>query len=132
MSEQDVATIETQLNKVLPNSYRNLLLNYPTELIGLGSPANDVDGYSLKNNAKEIIELNKFIPGLPDFYICIGEDGCGNFFLINLKNEAIYFLDHEKVVYIDEPTLIDFKKSIEFTHKNLSYFVAHLKALFSN
>lgn len=93
-------TIESALGIRLPQQYADFMLNYPEELDNdnFGAPE-----FELLNNPERLIEENADayvdLWGYPlnkDFFI-IGNNGCGDYFLINLLNEvSVFHFSHEE------------------------------------
>lgn len=107
MTQSEINKIEVELGVGLPQHYKHFLLNYPKELLGLGSPHNGVTWLELKNQADDIIKTNKEIGcyldnGVIYNKLCIGESGGGDYYFIDLINKddtKIYFIDHECSYY---------------------------------
>lgn len=103
MTQSEIDKIEAELGVDLPQHYKHFLLNYPKELLGLGSPHNGVTWLELKNQADDIIKTNKDISchldnGVVNNKLCIGVSGGGDYYFIDLIDKddtKIYFIDHE-------------------------------------
>ena len=113
MRKSSIDKIEYELTVSLPEQYRRFLLNYPRalhqteELQGSGTSV-PLSRHVCCSKASDLIRLNRTTrenvqiwtkkgrPGRwPKHMFVIGEDGCGNYYAINLqhKNVAIYFFN---------------------------------------
>ena len=97
MKTQELEQIEVELSIVLPSDYRNLLHNYPENLM-----ESDAPDFSLMFDHNRIIEENlnarKNFWGKPlnKEVLIIGENGCGDYFLIETKNNSpVYSFFHD-------------------------------------
>lgn len=130
MNKIDIKKIEESIGKKLPESYINLLENYPDFLLTAGAPANTVCEFDLLNSSDEIIKLNSWLqndnPPLPNYLIAIGEDGGGNYFFINTKNEKIYFFDHENQDYEDDDEVINYENGLQEKYQSIQEFAQSL------
>jgi hypothetical protein len=111
---EDFATIESALNIILPNHYREFMRNYPAALaearLDLGHEQRSPEDTYLLNHPGAVIEANQSVhePGLmmvngetepwPDKYLIIGKDGSGNSWCITKGNrsKSVWFFDHEE------------------------------------
>ena len=100
---QDILGLEQSLLVKLPEDYKNFLLKYnvaePESNIykrgEFGVSVRYFFGKSQKDYF-DLIENNKTYHGrLPEKVLAIGEDSGGNLFCLNLKDESIWFWDHE-------------------------------------
>ena len=134
MTEGDVQKIEAAIGKKLPQSYKNILLNYPPELtepIGDDEPINAV---ILPDNVEQIVSNNTGsgidIYLRPTSKIIIGSDGCGNDFFIDNVDEKIYEIDHEGGKYFDEEqTKFDFLGPLTLGCENIYEYIAIWKKI---
>jgi len=130
----NVQKLENQLSVVLPEEYRQLLNDYPSQLAELdyfddasqGGPRN----FELLADPQEILELNRrerrrwpqadySHAVFPDSYFLIGWDGCGNLFALDLAAQdgtAVYEFDHEEAEWA-------------LAAESLSAFVTHLQTM---
>jgi hypothetical protein len=113
VTETDIASLEKNLNLALPEYYRQFLMNFPTQLVETRHEFSDggsepISNREFYNRVDQILYFNKDVraPGTPwneyggpwpKQYLVIGDDGCGNYWTLNLgaKREAVYFYDHE-------------------------------------
>jgi hypothetical protein len=118
MTSEDIKLINTTIGIQLPNHYVSFMLQFPKELHDLLSPYDDVIGNCLQNNESVLIRLNTSLncynsSGFIKNKFAIGEDGCGNYYFIDLvqsQNEKIYFFDHES--YDSNLTNIDWEEMV--------------------
>lgn len=114
MTAKDLATIESELNLVLPKHYREFMLNYPAAVsearLDLGDEQRSPEESYFLNHANLVIEANKRVrePGLmmvnaetepwPDKYFVIGNDGSGNLWCIlkGNRSQSVWYFDHEE------------------------------------
>jgi hypothetical protein len=101
MRLDEIQRIERELSIDLPAHYVTFLLKFE----GLNNPEFDI-GHLLYSSAEDLIEMNK----LAGFHLTdkiiknkfiIGDNGGGDFYLIDLINKAdqtVYVLDHEETV----------------------------------
>lgn len=110
MNERDIARIEKVTQHPLPNSYRELLLNFPPSLKSL-LEVNHKDVREIFTDAATIIRWNKFFRApeyeyenscgemckFPRHNIVIGANRGGDFFHLNInrKTSAVLFWCHE-------------------------------------
>jgi hypothetical protein len=110
MNQSDALQIESSLGFTLPETYRDLLLNFPADLATVFPTDSSPDERRLFDTAGPIISTNSLVrhpdhlidpddpdSRWPDRYLIIGMDiGC-NFYCINrnAKNSAVYFWFHE-------------------------------------
>ena len=126
MTESDIQKIEEAIGKMLPPSYKNILLNYPPELAEPIENDEAINVVILPNDANQLIDANlrvdKYIRATSK--ILIGSDGCGNDFLIDNIDEKIYEIDHEECKYFDtEQTQFDFLGSLKYGCENISEYI---------
>ena len=111
MNEADIVKIEDYVGLTVPESYRQLLLDYPEPLASLRWSGIRPTSFELFNKSKKILQENKFVRSStfnmeddsgethtwPNHFLVIGESGGGDYYAINLKNKkaAVYFWDHE-------------------------------------
>jgi len=96
MNIKDIEFIERKLKIVLPQFYINFMLNYPHDQY------KEVAGNSIIYDSAEIIQLNKkayhdlWDKPLSKEYFVIGENGCGDSYIIGLNGEqTIIMFNHE-------------------------------------
>ncbi|MCU4677193.1 SMI1/KNR4 family protein [Catenovulum sp. 2E275] len=92
VTQEEIESIEEKTGIKLPNSYKQVMLNYPRELLGT-----EAEGFGLLNDARVIIEENNdvrangyFGEAWPERYFIIGQNGCGDYYVIN--HESLEFL----------------------------------------
>lgn len=96
--EKKIERIEGDLQVILPQAYRELLLSFPF--------ADDPDPYDWEmfGHVNTIIGENKmyrrdgfFGPQWPAHYLVIGGDGCGNLYFLDLSkgDDVVFFADHD-------------------------------------
>lgn len=110
--ESDIARLEERLELTLPQFYREFLLNYPPVLFetktNLRWCNESLADRQLRFSIDELIYYNESvrIPDTPwtedegpwpDRYFVIGDDQCGNYWVIDLlsSEESILFYDHD-------------------------------------
>ena len=82
MNRLELEQIEKKLNVQLPMSYKKLVAPLP-----VARDRGSTKGW-LWDNPEKIIEYNLYLRqehGWPDYYFCVGEDGSGGQFLIDLR-----------------------------------------------
>ena len=132
MGEDDIQELEGAIDKKLPDFYRKFLIDYPDDLVRLGSPYNTVSELSLPNTAKRLIEINE-LENPPKDILVIGVDGLGNFYYIILNNSdnKIYLFNHEEQTFLDgKSDQIDYGKSWSFVFQNLDELIKELREQF--
>jgi len=99
MTAADIAEIEEALGFILPDSYRAVVLNYPEALAETEAP-----DFGLFDTPTAVIDTNLevrrngyFGEPWPDQYVIIGENGCGDYYVItkNATEFTVGFSDHE-------------------------------------
>lgn len=99
MNHEEIAAIERGIGIELPDSYKQIMLNYPEALL-----ESDAQDYGLLNDAEVIIEENTdvrkngyFGEPWPERYFIIGINGMGDYFVINHQEKEfqVGFADHE-------------------------------------
>jgi hypothetical protein len=99
MSPEGIARIEEALEIRVPPDYRELMLAYPAVLVELG-----IADFELLCEPEQVIAENRsirvsrrFDTTWPDAYFLIGEDGCGDFYCLDLSrlNSPVILFDHE-------------------------------------
>tara|TARA_R110002167_G_scaffold181621_1_gene382022 strand:- start:27 stop:434 length:408 start_codon:yes stop_codon:yes gene_type:complete len=132
MNQSDVSRIESSLGVGLPESYRDLLLDFPANLAAVFPSDCSPDERRLFNTPDPSISTNSLVrcpdhlidsgdpdSRWPDRYLIVGMDiGC-NFYCINrnAKHSAVFFWFHEDG---------DFEKHTA----NLSKFASELTAYY--
>lgn len=97
MKPEDIQLIETALGLKLPDSYVEVVLNYPCPEIA------DVCESGLFSDPLWVIQVNQehrrggwFGMDWPPHFFAIGDDGCGDtYFMVIGKDDRVYFADHE-------------------------------------
>ncbi len=97
MNEKDIQKIEQALGLKVPESYAQVVLNYPCP------EAEDICQHGLFNDPDLVIHSNVehrkngwFGFDWPEKHFAIGDDGCGDtYFMIMDGDERVYFADHE-------------------------------------
>lgn len=101
MKSEELNLIESKIGVMLPNCYKQALLNYPETLAGT-----EAEDFHFLTNADEIISENLevresgyFGEKWPDRYFIIGHNGCGDYYVINHTNTefSVGFADHDKM-----------------------------------
>lgn len=119
MNQDDVKKIEKNTEIKLPEFYKQVLLNYPKELVGT-----EAEDFGLLNDADVIIYENNdvrrngyFGEAWPARYFIIGQNGCGDYFVINLNGTtfSVGYACHEKMECIAYAKSLD-----EFVEKYLA------------
>jgi len=101
MTRDQIELIEKETGTKLPNGYVQVLLNYPSELLGT-----EAEDFGLLNDPVSVIEENKdvkqngfFGEPWPERYFVIGLNGCGDYYVINHQNQefTVGFACHESM-----------------------------------
>ncbi|EGR2301167.1 hypothetical protein D0814_13180 [Vibrio parahaemolyticus] len=101
MKSEELSLIESKIEVVLPNSYKQALLNYPETLFGT-----EAEDFHFLTNANEIISENLevrengyFGEKWPDRHFIIGHNGCGDYYVINHTNTefSVGLADQDKM-----------------------------------
>ena len=101
MTPKDIENIEALTNLKLPQSYIDVVTNYPVELLD-----SDAQDFGLLNSPDEIIEENNSVrkngyygEKWPDNYLIIGHNGCGDHFVtvLDATHFSVGFSDHEEM-----------------------------------
>ena len=101
MNQVEIESIEEKTGIKLPESYKQVLLNYPKELLGT-----EAEDFGLLSDAEVIIEENievrsngYFGEAWPGRYFIIGQNGCGDYYVINHENQefSVGFACHEEM-----------------------------------
>ena len=99
MEHQDIRMIEEATGIKLPKAYADIITNYPKELLGT-----DAQDFGLIDDAERIINENLsvrkdgfFGESWPERYFIVGENGCGDYYVINYESDdfTIGFANHE-------------------------------------
>ena len=113
MNSSDVERINDTLDCELPEFYEEFLLNYPDSLLTVAKSGVNADGdaytegpadLELLNHADAIISLNQEVPAIhwenewPDEQFVIGDNGCGDYYTIDIDDEEspVFFFEHEQ------------------------------------
>lgn len=95
INEADLQRIEEALGRPLPQVFRDVMLNFPQQLIDAAT-LTDNDGNEfladmlISPNADRIIngiEWRRQEPGWPQNYIVVGDNGCGEEFSVDISQE---------------------------------------------
>src|SRR4051812_32862681 len=98
MTLDGVSRIETALGITLPSDYKALVTNYPPQLF---EHAADFD---LMDDPERVIAMNQDLRTSPFYgvrwpedYFAIGENGCGDYYCLDLsgRSPGALFFDHE-------------------------------------
>lgn len=115
--------IETELNIKLPISYV-LFHQSQTALINKLRDKEPDKSIYLATDENWIIETNKMLDlpkstGMMNGKICIGKDGCGSYFLINLdgNDTTVYSTEHDACEW--EEVFDSKKNDLNWNHKTL-------------
>ena len=113
MPNINVDLIENRLGIALPNAYRQLLSDYPQRLhdtkLDLGWKQEPISDRELYGDAERIIRANvdqrRFptpwfsddVEPWPDHMLVIGDDECGNYWCIDLREscDRVLFYNHD-------------------------------------
>ncbi len=99
MTSDDIAAIERALGFSLPHPYTNVVTNYPPALADTEAP-----DFGLFNDPALVIDANRtvrengyFGEQWPDQYVIIGENGCGDYYVVTKTSTefSVGFADHE-------------------------------------
>lgn len=97
MTLSEISEIESSFNIVLPDYYRNVLLNYPPHLMETGGPEFELVSYPEKlidENKQAYVDL--WGKPLNKSYFVVGENGCGDYLIIDLSNDiGVIAFEHE-------------------------------------
>ncbi|MDW7693035.1 SMI1/KNR4 family protein [Flammeovirgaceae bacterium SG7u.111] len=104
MKLEDIRIIEQELGITLPKHYVKYITNFPITLKELKTQIGEL--LFLYDNPEQLISTNRFLGfhGSDKFIkdkLCIGENGGGDYYLIDLCNpfdQKVYFFDHEESV----------------------------------
>ncbi len=101
MTDTEITHLEQELKVSLPASYRTFLSSYPADL------ALAVGDFELIAEADRLLTMNRELrskpfyrfPPWPNHLFAIGENGCGDYYFLDLKDRsgAVRFVDHEKL-----------------------------------
>lgn len=96
MTYNEVAEVEAKLNIKLPSYYIEFIINLPEDIV------NEHGDFEIIADAENLCTQNTTAydnfwgKPLSKNYFIIGEDGCGDSFLINLiQNEGVILFSHE-------------------------------------
>ncbi|MFH0261382.1 SMI1/KNR4 family protein [Vibrio barjaei] len=101
MKSEELSRIERKTGIVLPQSYKQALLNYPEDLVDT-----EAEDYHFLTDADEIISENLevrvsgyFGEKWPERYFIIGHNGCGDYYVISHTSTefSVGFTDHNKM-----------------------------------
>jgi hypothetical protein len=101
MNQEEIESIEEKTGIKLPESYKQVVLDYPKELAGT-----EAEDFGLLNDVQMIIAENNdvknngyFGEAWPDRYFIIGQNGCGDYYVINheSKDFTVGFACHEEM-----------------------------------
>jgi hypothetical protein len=101
MKTEEIEHLESELGVSLPLSYRDFAISYPDEIAFI------LGDFELISDATRLIEINKDLrsrpfykfPPWPKHLFAIGENGCGDYYFLDLRDRAgtVRFVDHEKL-----------------------------------
>lgn len=102
ISFEKLKEAENNLGLNLPKNYKDFLLNYgcglcgQVEVFGLGDLNEMKKHYYLPKSSfvEETLEFREYYGGEYTDFIVIGQDGCGNYILLNVNNELVISPDH--------------------------------------
>ena len=120
LSEADFQQIENTLAIELPAHFKSFHLQHQSLIKELKELVNELDqSISLATDLESILMINQFLQvpkteGPFRYKFSIGQDGCGNFALIDLKNPdntKVYYSDHDEYDFeeIFDQSTNDFK-----------------------
>lgn len=94
MSEDDLRRIESALGRPLPRAFREVMLNFPQELIDAAT-LTDPDENEFRDEMLISPEPEAILagiverePGWPETYILVGANGCGEVYSVDIAEEA--------------------------------------------
>jgi hypothetical protein len=104
MNEQEITQVEKSLEIKLPSYYIDFMGDYPFSKMDIDSPYLEMRNNFLINDPAYLTDLNENLKfhqdnGYIQNRFCIGENGGGDFYLINIQNlsdKAVYLFDHEE------------------------------------
>jgi hypothetical protein len=101
MTKEGLDSIQLQFKIRLPGNYYAFMTNFPTSSSIIGEV---FDNNNFCNDPKRLVDLNLLLSTksktLLQKMFCIGENGGGDYYFINLLNSndhKVYFLDHEEM-----------------------------------
>ncbi|MCG6156693.1 SMI1/KNR4 family protein [Rubinisphaera margarita] len=98
MTSDDIAAIERALGFSVPLAYSNVVTNYPPALADTEAPDFGLfDDPTLVIDAnREVRENGYFGEQWPDQYVIIGENGCGDCYVVtrDVTKFSVGFADH--------------------------------------
>ncbi|MFW0778387.1 MAG: SMI1/KNR4 family protein [Rickettsiales bacterium] len=101
MNHEEIESIEEKTGIKLPESYKQVVLNYPKELLGT-----EAEDFGLLNDPEVIIEENNDVRNngyfgevWPERYFIIGQNGCGDYYVISHESKefSVGFACHEEM-----------------------------------
>jgi hypothetical protein len=101
MNQEEIEAIENKTGVILPESYKQVMLSYPNELLGT-----EAEDFGLLHDVDVIIEENidirtngYFGEAWPEQYFIIGQNGFGDYYVINheLQEFSVKFVCHEEM-----------------------------------
>ncbi len=112
MTIQDLKNIEEKFGIKLPEEYKNFTLNYPEQLF----PNQD---FEFINDSESLIEINSLVykdlwgKPLSKDYFTIGENGCGDYFILSILDSKVYSFVHDnQTFYITANSLKEYQSKI--------------------
>lgn len=112
LTTEDFMAVEKEFNVILPDDYKKIIKEINGGALPLAYLI--IDGYDevsysrnvpLNKEAKaNIFDVGKYIMDNKNYLFPVANDGFGNYFCLNLKNNTVVFLDHEtdKEFYVCE------------------------------
>lgn len=104
MTVTEVQEIERLLGLALPRHYVEMVVNYPSALLGT-----EAEDFGLLNTPEAVVEQNTEVRNgpfygakWPDRYLVIGENGCGDLYVTKLDATefSVGFFDHEQRAFV--------------------------------
>ena len=101
MKPEEIELIEEELGVSLPSSYRKFIESYPDDIASI------LGDFEMISDCARLLEMNKDLrshpfyrfPPWPKHFFAIGENGCGDYYFLDLRDRAgtVRFVDHEKL-----------------------------------
>ena len=103
MKLADIQELESKLKIKLPKYYVSYVLSFPDVLSLIHDKYEDSSYSNFYDDAEHLVRINLFLSKNTIFNkkFCIGDNGGGDFFLVDLanhENEKVYCFDHEESV----------------------------------
>lgn len=94
MNEEDLQRIEAQLGRALPRTFRQVMLNFPQELIDAATMT-DPHGNEFRDEMMISPDAEAILagiidrePGWPATYVVVGANGSGEVYSVDIADEA--------------------------------------------